>query len=103
MASILTHGEPCKIDADCPSNICEMTYDDFGNAEGRKCLEPNSQYGKLCLKNTDCASGQCLEIFNSDGQLEEPPWSRRCKVVEFNLLKKNGHIITKNINLNINI
>ena len=89
MSSILAHGEPCKIDSDCPSGVCEMTYDDFGNAEGRKCLAKNSQYGKLCMKNTDCASGKCKEIFNSDGQLEEPPLGpRRCVAAEFKPIEK---------------
>lgn len=89
MSSILAHGEPCKIDQDCPSGVCEMTYDDFGNPEGRKCLEKNSQYGKMCRKNTDCASGNCKEIFNSDGQLEVPPLGpRRCEAVDFKPVKK---------------
>lgn len=89
MSSILAHGEPCKIDSDCPSGVCEMTYDDFGNAEGRKCLTKNSEYGKLCMKNTDCASGKCVEIFNKDGQLEEPPLGpRRCTATDFKPIKK---------------
>lgn len=89
MSSILAHGEPCKIDEDCPSKICEMTYDDFGNPEGRKCFKHNSQYGKLCSKNTDCASGRCVEIFNSEGQLEEPPLGpRRCEAAEYQPVEK---------------
>lgn len=89
MSSILAHGEPCKIDSDCPSGVCEMTYDNFGNPEGRKCLEKNSQFGKICRKNTDCASGKCKEIFNSDGQLEEPPLGpRRCEVANFKPVEK---------------
>jgi len=89
MSSVLAHGEPCKIDTDCPSRVCEMTYDDFGNPEGRKCLKKNDQYGKVCRKNTDCASGVCKEIFNTDGQLEEPPLGpRRCEAVEFKPVKK---------------
>ena len=87
--SILAHGAPCKIDQDCPSNVCEMTYDNLGNPEGRKCLEKNQKYGKLCLKNTDCASGICEEIFNSNGQLEEPPLGpRRCKAIDFEPVEK---------------
>lgn len=63
----IKYGEDCKVNEDCESNVCEMTYDKNNNTPiGRKCLLPNQALGKVCITGNDCASGECKDIFNSN-------------------------------------
>ena len=63
----IKYGEDCKVNEDCESNVCEMTYNKETNtAIGRKCLLPNQALGNVCITGNDCSSGECKDIFNSN-------------------------------------
>ena len=71
----VVYGDPCKIDSDCPTNVCETMYDQLGKPKGRFCVGTESQYGRNCNNNKDCESGECLPIYNDDSQMI----GKRCK------------------------
>ena len=71
----VVYGDPCKIDSDCPTNVCETMYDQLGKPKGRFCVGTESQYGRNCNNNKDCESGECLPIYNNDSQMI----GKRCK------------------------
>ena len=71
----VVYGDPCKIDSDCPTNVCETMYDQAGNPKGRFCVGTESEYGRNCATNKDCESGECLPIYNNDSQMI----GKRCK------------------------
>lgn len=62
MAQVVIYGEPCKVDSDCKSNVCELEVDKSGNPKGRKCITKESEYGLKCSSNNDCASGKCVVV-----------------------------------------
>jgi len=66
MAKVVNYGEPCKIDTDCKSNVCELEVDKHGNSLGRKCIHHDAKYGKKCNNNNDCPSGDCVVIKDSN-------------------------------------
>ena len=41
----VVYGDPCKIDSDCPTNVCETMYDQAGNPKGRFCVGTESTFG----------------------------------------------------------
>ena len=46
----VVYGEPCEIDKDCKSNVCELEIDSVGNPLGRKCIHEEAKYGRKCNK-----------------------------------------------------
>lgn len=62
MVQTVVYLNPCKVDSDCESNVCELEVDENGNPKGRKCIHHKSKYGKICSNNSECPSGQCVQI-----------------------------------------
>jgi uncharacterized membrane protein YqaE (UPF0057 family) len=58
----VVYGEPCEIDKDCKSNVCELEIDSVGNPLGRKCIHEEAKYGRKCNSDNDCPSGECVVI-----------------------------------------
>jgi len=73
----LKYGNECKIDDDCESKICEMTYKN-GKADGRKCVKQALKYGKPCNTNLDCYSNRCVMLYGKDGL----PKHKKCVVIK---------------------
>ena len=73
----LKYGDGCKIDDDCESKICEMTYKN-GKADGRKCVKQALKYGKPCKTNLDCFSNRCVMTYGNDGL----PKGKKCVVIK---------------------
>lgn len=73
----LRYGEDCKLDDDCESKICEMTYKN-GKADGRKCVKQALKYGKPCKTNLDCFSNRCVMTYGNDGL----PKGKKCIVIK---------------------
>ena len=71
----------CDSDKDCPSRVCEMTYDNLERPKERMCVKQDAKYGKDCLVNSDCPSNRCVVTYASieDGGL---PTGQKCVVIK---------------------
>jgi len=70
----VNYGEKCKVDSDCPTNVCETVYDQNQNPKGRFCLDTSSKNGRICKSNSDCESGECKKIYDENSHFVE----KRC-------------------------
>ena len=68
------YGDKCKVDSDCPTNVCETVYDQNQNPKGRFCLDTASKSGRLCQSNNDCESGECKSFYDDNSHFIE----KRC-------------------------
>ena len=83
---MVKYGKECKTDANCGSGICEMTYNDAGQAKGRFCVIQEPTYGKKCKYNKDCVSNRCVHTYSEQGDHQ----GRRCAVVKGMVIPKRG-------------
>jgi len=75
---MIKYGKDCQNDTECKSQICEMTYSETGNPQGRKCVLQKVRYGKPCETNLDCPSNRCAILYNDEGTFKE----RRCVIMK---------------------
>ena len=73
---MVVYGEKCTKDSDCPSKICELSFD--GGTPERKCVVQNTKYGEPCNYNQDCDSNRCVPTYDDKGNFEE----RKCVIIE---------------------
>ena len=83
---MVKYGKECETDANCSSGICEMTYNDAGQAKGRLCVIQEPTYGKKCKYNKDCVSNRCVHTYSEQGDHQ----GRRCVVVKGMVIPKRG-------------
>lgn len=70
----VNYGDKCKVDSDCPTNVCETVYDQNKNPKGRFCLDTSSKAGRVCESNSDCESGECKKFYDDNSHFVE----KRC-------------------------
>ena len=51
---MVKYGKECATDQNCGSGVCEMTYNDAGQAKGRFCVIQEKKKKKKCKYNKDC-------------------------------------------------
>ena len=78
---MVKYAGPCDSDKDCPSRVCEMTYDHLDRPKERMCVKQHAKYGKDCLVNGDCPSNRCVVTYANikDGGL---PIGNKCVVIK---------------------
>ena len=57
---------PCRKNKDCPSNVCEMIYEN-NKPKGRFCIGSDNRYTIKCNVNKDCKSNICEKIYDEKG------------------------------------
>ena len=83
---MVKYDKDCSKDSECPSNVCEMTYDDAFKPIGRRCVVQKTRYGKKCYYNADCMSNRCVMTFNDKGKAI----GKRCVIIEGQKIPKRG-------------
>lgn len=88
MSNNVIYGNKCKIDSDCPTNVCETVFDQYNKPQGRFCIGSNSDLSKKCKYNADCESGDCKAIKNQNGHIID----KRCVNLKESVEKDNSFI-----------
>jgi len=83
---MVKYGKECDTDENCSSGVCEMTYNDAGQAKGRFCVIQEPTYGKKCKYNKDCVSNRCVHTYSEQGDHQ----GKRCVVVKGMVIPKRG-------------
>jgi uncharacterized membrane protein YqaE (UPF0057 family) len=83
---MVVYDKDCKKDSECPSNVCEMTYDDAHKPTGRRCVVQKTRYGKKCYYNADCMSNRCVMTYNDKGKA----LGKRCVIIDGQKIPKRG-------------
>lgn len=83
---MVVYDKDCSKDSECPSNVCEMTYDDAHQPVGRRCVVQKTRYGKKCYYNSECLSNRCVMTYNDKGKAI----GKRCVIIDGQKIPKRG-------------